>query len=361
MEFIKKNQRILIFLSLWIAIVTTVFLLSEVLLPFVLAALLAYVLEPLVSRISNRKLFGRVIPRFVSVLIIYGVIGIVIYAVSTLFLPELYGELIRLAKTSTEALNALRDTNLQEFASKLEYYLRYYQLPFGQLDLLQMLQNILTEISEFIRAQSSNIVFELQVLVKGVLKFVFNLMLVLMIAGFILVDTDRIRRFAFKMVPSSKRPDFEVFLAKLDRGLSGVVRGQLTICLVNAALTLVGLLILDVKFAFILASLAGVFSLVPIFGSIISTIPIALVGLMTSPWTSLLAILWIAGIHALEANFLNPKILGKSAQIHPVLVVLALIAGEHFYGVFGALLAVPIASILLTVFQYVLSKTDTYA
>jgi predicted PurR-regulated permease PerM len=130
---------------------------------------------------------------------------------------------------------------------------------------------------------------------------------------------------------------------------------------VNAALTLIGLLILDVKFAFILASLAGVFSLVPIFGSIISTLPIALVGLMTSPWTSLLAILWIAGIHALEANFLNPKILGKSAQIHPVLVVLALISGEHFYGVFGALLAVPIASILLTVFQYVLSKTDTYA
>ncbi|MEI6806953.1 MAG: AI-2E family transporter, partial [Myxococcaceae bacterium] len=186
--------------------------------------------------------------------------------------------------------------------------------------------------------------------------FLFNLMLVLMIAGFILVDTARIRRFAFSLVPLENQAAFDKILSKVDIGLSGVVRGQLIICVVNACLTLVGLLILKIKFALVLATLAGLFSLIPIFGSIISTVPIALIGLMTSPLNSLLAILWIAGIHALEANFLNPKILGSSAQIHPVLVVLSLVAGEHFYGLFGALLSVPIASILLTLFQSLLAK-----
>ena len=61
---------------------------------------------------------------------------------------------------------------------------------------------------------------------------------------------------------------------------------------------------------------------------------------------------WIIGIHLVEANFLNPKIMGDAAKIHPVLVVFALIAGEHSYGLVGALFAVPVASMIQTIFSY---------
>jgi predicted PurR-regulated permease PerM len=350
MDYFKKNRKTFILATLWLSLGITLWLLSEILLPFILASLLAYVLEPLVSRFSKK------IPRWSCVLLIYGGISVVIYLFSIFFLPELYRELLKLGKTATETVNSLRDTNLQQFADKIDSYIKYYQIPIEELDLMAVLQNTLGDVSEFVKAQSANIVVELQQVVKGVLGFLFNLMLVLMIAAFILVDPQRIKRFVFSLVAAENKEAFDAFLAKVDFGLSGVVRGQLIICVVNAILTLIGLLILNVKFALILATLAGIFSLIPIFGSIISTIPIAVVGLMTSPWTSVLAILWIAGIHALEANFLNPKILGSSAQIHPILVVLALVAGEHFYGIFGALLSVPIASILLTLFQSLLAK-----
>lgn len=352
MDYFKKNPKTALLALLWVSLLTIFFLLSEIMLPFILAALLAYVLNPLVKRMT--------LPRWFAVLLIYGCMGVIIYLLSTFFLPELYQEFLKLIKTSTETLNSLRETNLQEFAGKLDSYIRYYQLPITELDLLELIQTTLADISEFIRAQSSHIVIELQQLVKGILGFFFNLMLVLMIAGFILVDTDRIKRFVFKLVPNENQAHLDVFLSKVDLGLSGVVRGQLIICVINAILTLIGLLILKIKFALILATLAGIFSLIPVFGSIISTIPIALVGFMSSPLTGLLAVLWIAGIHALEANFLNPKILGSSAHIHPILVVLALVAGEHFYGIFGALLSVPIASILLTLFQSLLTKAHTY-
>jgi predicted PurR-regulated permease PerM len=91
--------------------------------------------------------------------------------------------------------------------------------------------------------------------------------------------------------------------------------------------------------------------LVPIFGSSLSTIPIVIVSMSSGPTTALLALLWIVGIHALEANLLNPKIMGDAAKIHPALVVLALIIGEHYAGIVGALLAVPIMSILVTIFK----------
>ena len=120
--------------------------------------------------------------------------------------------------------------------------------------------------------------------------------------------------------------------------------------------TLIGLLIFKIKFAFVLATIAGILSIVPIFGSIISTVPIVLVALTISPLSALISLLWIIGIHTLEANFLNPKIMGHSAKIHPVLIILSLIAGERFYGMIGALLAVPIMSIIVTIFSSILGK-----
>jgi len=177
-----------------------------------------------------------------------------------------------------------------------------------------------------------------------------------MITAFMLVDTKKIQNFLKSLVSSEHKDSFNQFLAKIETGLSGVVRGQLTICFINATLTLIGLLVLKVKFSFLLATLAGIFSLVPIFGSIISTIPIVIVGMTQSFATGLFALLWIAGIHLIEANFLNPKILGNTAKIHPVIIILALVTGKHFWGIGGAILAVPIASIFLTAFNSLLIK-----
>jgi len=98
-------------------------------------------------------------------------------------------------------------------------------------------------------------------------------------------------------------------------------------------------------------------SLIPIFGSILSTLPIVVASLVSGDAgldiiRAVAMTLWIIGIHFLEANFLNPKIIGTAAKIHPVLVIFSLILGEHSYGLVGALFAVPVASIIQTIFVY---------
>jgi predicted PurR-regulated permease PerM len=106
----------------------------------------------------------------------------------------------------------------------------------------------------------------------------------------------------------------------------------------------------------LLAGVACVMSLVPIFGSVLSSIPIVAVALVSSGGFDLVqgayVLGWILLIHFIEANLLNPKIMGDAARIHPVVVVFALIAGEHTYGLVGALFAVPVASIIQTFFVY---------
>ncbi|HVG95096.1 MAG TPA: AI-2E family transporter, partial [Planctomycetota bacterium] len=189
--------------------------------------------------------------------------------------------------------------------------------------------------------------------VLAVAGSVYEFFLILMIAAFLVIDRKRIARFFANLPPPEMRAGWDRLVGYVDRGLAGVIRGQLVICVVNGLLTWVGLLILGVPYATLLAFVAGVLSLIPVFGTIASSIPIVLVALATGGiGTGLLALGWIFLIHILEANVFNPLIMGTSAELHPVLIVFALLAGEHAFGVWGALLAVPTASILISVFKY---------
>jgi predicted PurR-regulated permease PerM len=183
-----------------------------------------------------------------------------------------------------------------------------------------------------------------------------------MIAAFMLIDMEKVHGFLRSLFPPHVRSDYDVIIAGIDRGLSGVIRGQLLICLVNGILTYIGLLIFDVKYALILGFVAALLSLIPIFGSILSTIPIVLAALVSGNEgldfiRGIACVLWIIGIHFIEANFLNPKIIGSSAKIHPVFVIFSLFLGEKAYGLVGALLAVPVASMIQVLFVFFYKKT----
>ncbi len=186
-----------------------------------------------------------------------------------------------------------------------------------------------------------------------ILGSMYEMLLILMLTAFIVIDRRRISEFFATLPPPSQRANYEKLISYVDRGLAGVIRGQLLICVVNGALTYIGLAIYGIPYAAALASVAAVFSLIPVFGTIASSIPIVLVAFTTEGvGGGVFALAWIGLIHLLEANLLNPLIMGTNAEMHPVLIIFALLAGEHAFGVWGALLAVPTASIIQSCFKY---------
>lgn len=193
-------------------------------------------------------------------------------------------------------------------------------------------------------------------ILTGVSRAIFVFGLTLMLAAYIILTRERILAFFTSLVRPSARPSWHQLLARIDRGLSGVVRGQMMICCVNGVLSAVGFALVGLKYWPVLAILCLLCSLVPIFGSIMSAVPAVILGLTQSFGTALFVLAWIVGIHQLEANVLNPKILGDAAKIHPVLVVFSLLVGEHFFGVVGALLAVPMMSITQSVFVHIRAR-----
>jgi predicted PurR-regulated permease PerM len=191
-----------------------------------------------------------------------------------------------------------------------------------------------------------------QKIVSAVSRGVFNLFMTLMLGAYMMLTHEKITGFFRQLFSPGTQPSFDRLLRRLDRGLSGVVRGQLLICLVNGVLSAIGFWLFDLKYWALMALIAAVGSLIPIFGSILSTIPAVAIGLTQSPGTAFAVLAWIIGIHQLEANFLNPKIIGDAAKIHPVLVVFSLLVGEHFFQIKGALFAVPCLSVVQTIFLH---------
>jgi len=223
-------------------------------------------------------------------------------------------------------------------------------------NLEKSVDDVIEELVDTSTERIANIIDFARTLVFGIVQAFVGIVLTLMVAAFISIDLYRVRRFFRGMVPAEARAGYDRFLSMADRGLSGVVRGQLLICLVNGVLTYIGLAIIGVKFSVLLAVVAGILSLIPVFGTILSTIPIVLIALTDGFMMGVLALGWILLIHFVEANFLNPKIIGSAAHIHPVIVIFALLAGESAYGLVGALLAVPTASLVLTAFNFVRTK-----
>ncbi len=371
---------------------------SEVLLPFFLGLLIAYVLTPLVARAERAK-----VPRPLAILLVYAVTLSSIYLSIAAIAPRIYAEG---AKFTGDA-PALLDDASKNWGPRVEEWVQGFEhrrskpvepgptakSPTGALEVhtksdgsleidvgagidvvqrgpghwrvgpaldkpadhfnvAELTNQALDEGVSYVKRNAFELLLLGHRLIRTLARSIFLLFMTLMIAGYIMHTREAILGFFRSLAPPRSRIGFDRLLARLDRGLAGVVRGQLAICCVNGVLSAIGFALFGLKYWPILALVAALMSIVPIFGSIMSAIPAVLIGLTQSLATALLVLLWIVGIHQIEANLLNPKIIGTAAKIHPVLVVLALITGEHFFGIWGALLAVPVLSLVQGIFNH---------
>jgi predicted PurR-regulated permease PerM len=404
----KKRRRWFLSIS-GVMLVVAVVAFRDVLLPFLLGLVVAYVLSPLVALGQQIRIGDRPVPRWGVVLVMYvTLVGLLVMLISS-SAPRLASELGRLSKEAPGAIASVRHEWLPEINRRIREAtapflpqvtpestaepstvrrdpgaLEIRPQPDGSYSVLLPPEGVRvvpegdrgyrietatrrpktssdfadTITSTAARAMDNTqrtgvaLLHAAQSLVGKLLRGVFDFVLTLVVSAYLLITTDRIFDFLRSLYTPGRRPDFDDLVRRIDRGLSGVVRGQLIICGINGLLSGIGFYFLGLKYWTFLTLVATVGSIIPIFGSILSTIPAVLVGLTQDFGTALLVLAWIVLIHQLEAHLLNPKIMGDAARVHPVLVVFALLAGESAAGIVGALLAVPVLSITQTLFFY---------
>ena len=220
------------------------------------------------------------------------------------------------------------------------------------LDLAGTLGDALRSVTEHTQQHAATVLQTLRSVAAAVVRGVFVTSIMVMLSAYLVTSAPAILRFFRSLVEPRRRESFDALLRRVDRGLAGVVRGQLLIALINGALSGLGFWWLDLPYWPILTLIATLLSIIPIFGALLSSVPAVLLSFQVGWWTAVWVVVWIVLIHQIEANVLNPKIMGDAAEVHPVLVILALLAGEHLFGVAGALLAVPVLSITQSLFLH---------
>jgi predicted PurR-regulated permease PerM len=374
----------------------------EVMLPFILALVLAYVFTPLV-RWTERRGLGRGPAILLVYAVAFGGTGTLAHEVSPRIAYEfrtLHRELPRLAQEANErwvpaVTHWMREAGIVppepepeiaevppssafvarplgdgSYAVEVTGGVRVTDTKNGWLvepardtkgrpfDAGRLLSDVIGRTFAYAQRNSLEVALAVRDLIANVSRTIFVFFITLMLAAYTILTRERILGFFRSLVSPPGRAGFDTLMQRMDQGLSGVVRGQLVICGINGVLSAIGFAIMDLKYWPVMALVAAVFSAIPIFGSIASAVPAVAVGLTQGLGTGLFALLWIVGIHQLEANVLNPKIMGDAAKIHPVLVIFALLVGEHLFHVVGALLAVPVMSIAQTIFLHVRESTE---
>ena len=184
-----------------------------------------------------------------------------------------------------------------------------------------------------------------------------QVLLILLASAYFLYDFPRFTANFRRFVPVRWRTVANDVIGKTDRAVGGYLRGQLLITTLLGVLIWIGLTIIGIPLATAISFLAAIFNLVPYLGPIIGVIPAVLLGLTVGPWAAVLAVVVFVVANQLEGNVLSPLILSRSVDLHPVTVLLAIMAGLGLLGFVGALLAVPTVALTKVLLEdYLLTR-----
>lgn len=204
-------------------------------------------------------------------------------------------------------------------------------------------------VSSFLQLESINwqsTVGEMLVTLRSFFGGVFNLIVIFALSFYMSLEEkgwDKVIKF---LLPKKYYKRVISVLGKIEKQLSYWFQAQLTLCVIVSLLAYIGLKILGVKFALVLAMLAFIGEIIPYLGPIVSTFFATLFASLHSPLIMFLVFVWFVIINQLENHVLVPNIMKKAVGLNPVITILALLIGVEIAGIAGALLAIPMATIL---------------
>lgn len=313
---------------------------------FVIGLALAFILDPVVNALER---IGA--PRWLGVLGAYGLVVAIVWLLVAFVAPPIGRQARELIERGPEFGAAIGD-----WERDLERWYASLALPPELRDMIDAsIQRGREAFGELLQAIAGPVVSTL----VRTLTFVLGLVIIPVWLFFVLKDRAAFPRAVAGALPPTWRQDGDSVLAILARVGGRWVRGQLLLGAAVFMATVIGLGILTVigfgelgQFMLVLALIAGVLEWFPIIGPIIAAVPAILIALTISPAAVIAVIILYTAVQQLENNLLVPKVMGDAVELHPAVMIAALVIGGALFGIGGAILAAPIVAIGRDLYRY---------
>lgn len=291
--------------------------------------LLAYLLGPLVDRLERVRL-----PRILATLLVY----LVILGSLALGIVLLLGPLTAQLQDLTETLPTLVDTNTST-PSGIDRFFEENGIP---LDVA----GLRTRLLEYVSGAGTSLLGGTLSIVGGLVTFVTDIFLILAITFYLLLDGRGMHNRMLRLLPVMARERWFFVEATLNRVLGGYIRGQILVALTVGVAAGVGSAVMGVQYPLVIGLLAFLFEFIPLVGPVLGMVPAVVIAFFQSPGLALWVTVYFIVLQQVEANIIVPRVSGHAVGLHPLAVLLALLAGVELGGLGGALLAVPVAGVL---------------
>lgn len=288
---------------------------------FIIAASMSY---PTNWLVKNK------IPRLLAVIISYVVLFIIVALLIWMVIPPLAGELSNLSST------------LPDYITKLQSSVNWLQNAIIPTDLIsntEILKNISSRLSLF----SNNIFSTIGSIFGGIISF----LVVMVISIYLTLQQHGLKKALLAIIPMTHQVYAGNLIDRIEKRVGGWVAGQLLLALIIGTMTYIGLTLLGVKYALALAVMSGILEIVPYIGPIISAIIAAGLAIIQSPILAIWVLVLFFIIQQSENHLIVPLVMSRTVGLNPLTVIIAILIGEKLAGLFGILISVPAAAILL--------------
>ena len=344
--------RVLLILLAVAALLWVVYRLTAVILLVVLSIFFAYLVAPLVDLVQQSlRIRGRnrVIPRGLAIAIVYVFlffgIGLVIY----FLIPQLSAQFPEFKQQAVIYFQKIRSST-----ENLSQWARQRRMPEGAA---QYIDALLARGGDLVTVAVERIV--------GWVIFLPWLILIPILSFFLLKDADVFRRSFLAMLPRGRlRWRGDEFFQDINSTLAAYIRAQLTACLLMGILCTIGFALMKLPSPLVLGLIAGFLEFVPLVGPLVVAILAALVALLHSGLGGALVVLVFLGVlRVIQDYVIYPRIIGSGIHLHPLAVILAILAGAELAGVAGIFLAIPVIAILTVSYRHWLEHrgSETFA
>lgn len=317
----------------------------DVLMPFIIGLLIAYLLYIPCRKVEsiykkNKKIkFVRKKARGLSVLTVYIIVLIILIIAINYLLPIVATSIVDLISNIQNYYNSLT-TNIENLPQ--DSILRNEIV----IDILESIKNI--DFKQYINID------KLTEYAKGVINVagkILDFFVAVIVSVYLLLQRREIMEFFKKLgkatVKESTYKNIGKYFDRSNNIFFNFLAGQLLDGIIIGIISSIAMSIIGVKYAILLGFMIGIFNLIPYFGAIIAVIIAALITLLTGGiWQALIMVIVVTILQQIDANIINPKILGNSLKISPLLVIFAVAIGGAYFGFWGMFLSVPIVAVI---------------
>lgn len=321
------------------------------LLLLILSIFFCYLIAPIVHVVEQPLYIGNRelrLPRTIALVLVYVLIGTALFVGFRLIWPPMSEQISELAKNMPKYAESAKNTT-NNVINGANSWMRHLKLPQESRDyLLDHFKGLAGSALPWFESLVGGIV--------GLVPYLTWLILVPVLSFFLLKDAGSFEQNLIALLPSERlQKRVHWLLMDVSRTLAAYIRAQITSCLVVGTVVMIGLSLIGAPYPVVLGAIAGLLEFIPLVGPLISSAIIFGLTLTVAFKTALIVALFLAILRMLQDYFIYPRIVGHGIRMHPLVVIVAILAGAEIGGLIGIFLSIPVVGLVIVFYNHYLA------